>query len=86
MADQYGLTPEDYIYDNKFLSYQHYSQGMLFLILSSLKQRLKSFYLSYPSKPYLQKMVPHISSLLGSVPSPACFPFKGQLLPLTYEN
>jgi len=41
MADQYGLTPQDYIYDLKRLSYRHYSQGMLFFIVLFLKQQLK---------------------------------------------
>jgi len=38
MTDQYGLTPEDYAYDMKILSYKRYSQGMLFLIVLFLKQ------------------------------------------------
>jgi len=28
MADKYGLTPEDYVYDMKILSNGHYTQGM----------------------------------------------------------
>jgi len=41
MADQYGVTPEDYVFDLKYLSIGHYSQGMVFLILSFLKKQLK---------------------------------------------
>jgi len=41
MADQYGVTPEDYVLDLKYLSIGHYSQGMLFLILSFSKKQLK---------------------------------------------
>ena len=41
MADQYGMTPEDYVLDLKKLSNARYSQGMLFLILSFSKQQLK---------------------------------------------
>jgi len=41
MVDQYGLTPEDYAYDLKILSYKHYGQGMLSFILLFSKQRLK---------------------------------------------
>ena len=41
MTDQYGLTPEDYAYDMKILSYKRYSQGMLFLIVLFLKKQLK---------------------------------------------
>jgi len=43
MEDQYGLTAEDYVYDLNILSDKRYGQGMLFLILSFLKQRLKPF-------------------------------------------
>ena len=43
MADQYGFTPEDYVFDTKVLSYNHYGQGMLFFILLFLKQWLKPF-------------------------------------------
>jgi len=43
MADQYGLLPEDYVDDLKSMSNRHYSQGVLFLILSFLKQQLKPF-------------------------------------------
>jgi len=43
MADQYGLTPEDYLDDAKGLSNARYSQGKLFLILSFSKQRLTLF-------------------------------------------
>jgi len=43
MADQYGLTLEDYIDDLKFLSNERYSQGMLILIQLSSKQLLKPF-------------------------------------------
>ena len=31
MADQYGVTPQDYVDDLKILSNQRYCQGMLFL-------------------------------------------------------
>jgi len=41
MAGQYGVPPEVYIYDLKILSNNRYSQGMLFFILSFLKQQLK---------------------------------------------
>ena len=41
MTDQYGLTPQDYVDDLKFLSDKRYVQGMLFLIVSFLKQQLK---------------------------------------------
>ena len=41
MADQYGVTPEIYIYDLKILLNNRYSQGMLFFILSFSKQRLR---------------------------------------------
>ena len=41
MADQYGVTPEIYIYDLKILLNNRYSQGMLFFILSFSKQWLK---------------------------------------------
>jgi len=41
MADQYGLTPEDYVFDLKRLSNERYCQGMLFLILSFSKRQLK---------------------------------------------
>ena len=41
MADQYGLTGQDYINDLKKLSIERYSQCMLFLILSFSKQQLK---------------------------------------------
>jgi len=43
MADQYKLTPEDYVRDLKKLSNARFSQGTLFLILSFSKQRLKPF-------------------------------------------
>jgi len=43
MADQYKLTPEDYVRDLKKLSNARYSQSTLFLILSLSKQRLKPF-------------------------------------------
>jgi len=43
MADQYGLFPEDYAFDLEILSNERYSEGMLFLILSFSKQRLKPF-------------------------------------------
>jgi len=41
MADQYGVTLEDYVFNLKYLSIRYYSHGMLFLILSSLKKQLK---------------------------------------------
>jgi len=40
MADQYGLTPEDYVLDLNKLSNARYSQGVPFLILSHSKQQL----------------------------------------------
>ena len=43
MADQYGQTPEDYVFDLELLSYRHYSEGMQFLVLSFLEQRPKPF-------------------------------------------
>jgi len=43
MADQYGLTLEDYILNLKRLSDQHYIQGMLILDLLFVNQPLKSF-------------------------------------------
>jgi len=43
MEDQYGLTPENYVYDLKTLSNKHYIQGMLFLILLFFKHRLRPF-------------------------------------------
>jgi len=43
MADQYGLLPEDYAFDLEILSNERYSQGILFLILSFSKKRLKPF-------------------------------------------
>ena len=43
MADQYGVTPEDYANDLMLLSNKRYGQGVLFLILLFSKQRLKSF-------------------------------------------
>jgi len=43
MEDQYGLTPEDYVYGLKNLSNERYCQGMLFLILSLSIQQLKPF-------------------------------------------
>jgi len=41
MTDQYGLTPQDYVDDLKFLSNKRYVQGMLFFVVSLLKQQLK---------------------------------------------
>ena len=41
MADQFGLMPEDYVLDLEVQSYNHYGEGMRFLILSFLEQRLK---------------------------------------------
>jgi len=41
MAGQYGQTLEDYVFDLEFLSYECYSEGMRFLILSFLEQRPK---------------------------------------------
>jgi len=43
MADQYGLTPEDYVNDLRKLSNERYGQGMLFFILLLSKQLLKPF-------------------------------------------
>ena len=43
MADQYGLTLEDYIDDLKSLSNERYGQGMSFFILLFSKQWLKYF-------------------------------------------
>jgi len=83
MADQYGLTPEDYIDDLKRLSNNRYGQGMLFLILSSSKQQLKPFQviiaslMAYDFIYHIPQqvrlsicnlMIPHISSLPDSVP------------------
>jgi len=43
MADQYGLTPESYIFDLKRLLNRRYGQGTLFFILLFSKQQLKPF-------------------------------------------
>ena len=43
MADKYGLTPEDYIYDLKILLNDHYTQGMPIPVLLFSKQWLKHF-------------------------------------------
>ena len=43
MADQYGQTPEDYVFDLENFAYKHYSEGMRFFILSFLEQRPKPF-------------------------------------------
>lgn len=101
MADQYDLIPEDYVDDLKNLSNERYSQGMLFFILLFPKQRLKHFQaviaplmlydLVYhiPQQVGLslcEQFIPHISSLLGSIPPRACFAFNDRLLPLTFEN
>jgi len=43
MADQYGVTLEDYVYDLKILSNDHYIQGMPAPGLLFSKQRLKFF-------------------------------------------
>ena len=43
MADQYGLTLEDYIDDLESLSSERYGQGMSFFILLFSKQWLKYF-------------------------------------------
>jgi len=43
MADQYGQTPEDHVFDLEILSYKHYSESIQFLILSFLEQRPKPF-------------------------------------------
>jgi len=43
MADQYGITPEDYIVDLKLLSDERYFQGMLILYLLFANQPLKYF-------------------------------------------
>ena len=41
MADKYGLTPEDYVYDLKILSNDYYTEGMPVPVLLLSKQRLK---------------------------------------------
>jgi len=41
MTDQYGNTPEDYIYDLKVLSNARYMECMPVLILSFSKRQLK---------------------------------------------
>ena len=41
MADQYGLTPQDYVDDLNELSNERYSQGVLFFIVLFTKQQLK---------------------------------------------
>jgi len=43
MIDQYGLAPEDYVDDLKYLSNARYGQGRLFFIPSFSKQWLKPF-------------------------------------------
>jgi len=43
MEDQYGLIPDDYVFDLKNLSNERYTQGTLFLVLLFFKQRLKPF-------------------------------------------
>jgi len=43
MADQYGQTPEDYVFDLENLACKRYSEGMQFLVLSFLEQRPESF-------------------------------------------
>jgi len=43
MADQYGLTLEDYIGDKKLLSDARYSQGMLILDLLFVNKSLRGF-------------------------------------------
>jgi len=43
MADQYGLTAEDYANDLRRLSNTRYTQGIPFFIILFLKQRLKPF-------------------------------------------
>jgi len=43
MADQYGLMPEDYVFNLELLSYGRYSEGMQFLILYFSEQRPKPF-------------------------------------------
>ena len=43
MADQYGVKPQDYVYDLKILSNHRYGQGMLLSILPFSKQRLEPF-------------------------------------------
>jgi len=43
MANQYGLTPEDYVDDLKLLSNRHYCQGMLTHIVLFSKQQLQPF-------------------------------------------
>jgi len=43
MADQYGLTPENYICDLKLLSDARYIQGMLIMDLLFASQSLTAF-------------------------------------------
>ena len=43
MADNYGLTPTDYVHDPEYLSNERYSQGIPILILSFSKELLKPF-------------------------------------------
>jgi len=99
MTDQYGATPQDYVYDLMRLSSEHYTQGMLFFIelFPAIAEAYSShfcyadgiwFYRSYSSTSesfHLWIIIPYISSLLGSVPPRACFPFNGWLLPLTWN-
>ena len=41
MADQYGLTPQDYADNLTSLSNSRYGQGVLFFIVLFMKQQLK---------------------------------------------
>ena len=98
MADQYGLTPEDYVDDLKLLSNRRYCQGMLIHTVLFSKQRLKPFqvitaalmtydfiyHIPQQVRLSIHKQFPHIS-FPDSVPPQACFLFNGQLSPLTYE-
>jgi len=99
MADQYGLTPEDYVDDLELLSNRRYCQGMLIHIVLFSKQGLKPFQvitaalMTYDFIYHIPQQVrlsihiqfPHIYSFPDSVPPRACFLFNGQLSPLTYE-
>ena len=97
MADQYGLRLEDYVYDPMRLSSEHYTQGIFIVLFPAIAEAYSShfcyadgiwFYRSYSSTSesfHLWIIIPYISSLLGSVPPRACFPFNGWLLPLTWN-
>ena len=98
MADNYGLTPTDYVHDPEYLSNERYSQGISILILSFSKELLKPFqvviatlmiydfiyHIPQQVRLSIHKQFPHIS-FPDSVPPQACFLFNGQLSPLTYE-